>query len=138
MGGGIKVLPFSTMFLCSGVTSPGVDNNGVILLSVAASLILTDNFSSAPVYHSFLSWHSVECFPTGAQFGLVQVTLVKLKTYTIILREQSNGTDTEPEHISSLVYCPLLVKSLNELKIAEQMRIMMSWFGLSHFNLSPL
>lgn len=86
-GGGVKVLPSSTMFPCSGVTSPGVDNNGVILLSVAASLILTDNFSFAPVYHCFLSWHSVECFPTGAQFGLVQVTLVKMKTYTIILRE---------------------------------------------------
>lgn len=59
----IKVLPFLTMFLCSGVTAPGVDNNGVILLSVAASLTLTDHFSSALVYHSILSWHCVECFP---------------------------------------------------------------------------
>lgn len=100
-GGGIKVLPFSTMFPCSGVTSPGVDNNGVILLSVAASLILTDNFSSAPVYHSFLSWHGVECVPAGAQFGSVQVTLVQMKTYTIILREHSTSTDAEPERHSS-------------------------------------
>lgn len=59
----IKVLPFLTVFLCSGVTAPGVDNNGVILLSVAASLTLTDHFSSAVAYHSILSWHSDECFP---------------------------------------------------------------------------
>lgn len=66
-GGGrkIKVLPFLAVFPCSGVTSPGVDNNGVILLSVAASLTLTDNFSTALVYHSFLSWHGAECFPIG-------------------------------------------------------------------------
>lgn len=59
----IKVLPFLTMFLCSWVAAPGVDNNGVILVSVAASLTLTDHFSSALVYHSILSWHNTECFP---------------------------------------------------------------------------
>lgn len=56
-------LALLTMFHCSGVTAPGVDHNGVILLSVAASLTLTDNFSSALVYHSSLSWHTAECFP---------------------------------------------------------------------------
>lgn len=61
--GEIKVLPFLIVFLCSGVTAPGVDNNRVILLSVAASLTLTDHFSSALVYHAILSWHSAECFP---------------------------------------------------------------------------
>lgn len=59
----IKVLPFLTVFLCSGVTAPGADNNGVILLSVAATLTLTDHFSPALVYHSIPSWHTAECFP---------------------------------------------------------------------------
>lgn len=45
---------------CSGVTAPGVDNNAVILLSVAASLTLTDHFSSSPVYDSILSGRSAE------------------------------------------------------------------------------
>lgn len=53
--GKIKVLPFLTVFLCSWVSAPGVDSNGVILLSVAASLTLTDHFSSALVYQSILS-----------------------------------------------------------------------------------
>lgn len=60
----IKVLPFLTAFPCSGVTSPGVDNNGVILLSVAASLTLADNFFFLPLQCiiSSLGWHGPGCF----------------------------------------------------------------------------
>lgn len=53
--GKIKVLPFLNLFLCSRVSAPGVDSNGVILLSVTASLTHTDHFSSTLVYHSILS-----------------------------------------------------------------------------------
>lgn len=64
----IKVLPFLTAFPCSGVTSPGVDNNGVILLSVAASLTLADNFFfSCRSSVSILPWAGtgLNVFPIG-------------------------------------------------------------------------
>lgn len=89
--------PFLTMLLCSGVTAPGVDNNGVILLSVAASLTLTDHFSSALLYHSRLSWHSADCFPIWvfvhslAQFRLHWWSAMKMETYTNGFNEKSRA-----------------------------------------------
>lgn len=51
--------PFLTAFPRSGVTSPGVDNHGVILLSVAASLTLTHIY----IYIFFFYRSSVSFLP---------------------------------------------------------------------------
>lgn len=82
----IKVLPFLTAFPCSGVTSPGVDNNGVILLSVAASLTLTDIFfffPVAPVYHFFPALARAWMFFPLEFSSAVEITGVKMKAHTI-------------------------------------------------------
>lgn len=63
VGGGNQGLALFNHVPLLQVTAPRVDNNGVILLYVAASLNLTDHFSSALMCHSTLSWDSSECFP---------------------------------------------------------------------------
>lgn len=86
----IKVLPFLTASSRSGVTSPGVDNHGVILLSVAASLTLTDIFIFFFLPLQCIipspSWHRPECFYPSEFSNAVQITAVKIKAHTIVVR----------------------------------------------------
>lgn len=86
-----RSLPFLTAFPRSGVTSPGVDHHGVILLSVAASLTLTLTDilffpPAAPVYHSFPELARAWMFSPSEFSNAVQITAVKIKAHTIAVR----------------------------------------------------